>query len=79
MAGWVVGMMARLCIARNLPSSYLGSYQYLEEGRRMLLALRFAAVLLVRRAHMGRAGGFPREKDPQHRAPQLSRQAPNQL
>lgn len=28
---------------------------------------------------MGRVGGFSREKDPQHRAPQLSRQAPNQL
>lgn len=45
----------------------------------MLLALHSAAVLLVRCAHMGRVGGFPREKDPQHRAPQLSRQAPNQL
>lgn len=42
----------------------------------MLLALH---LLLVQYVHLGRAGGFPHEKDPQHRAPQLSRQAPNQL
>lgn len=45
----------------------------------MLLALHLLQYWWYTTHTMGRAGGFPHEKDPQHRAPQLSRQAPNQL
>lgn len=78
LAGWTAGRMAR-CSHRTEPSQQLVTSK---GGRRMLLALHLLALPAgtpYTTHTMGRFGGFPHEKDPQHRAPQLSRQAPNQL
>lgn len=53
---------------------------YLEGGSSAVVGIASACIACWYTTHtMGRVGGFPHEKDPQHRAPQLSRQAPNQL
>lgn len=80
LAGRAVDRMAR-CLRRAEPfQQHATCYLW---GYRMLLALHLlqlpSAGTLRITQNMGRVGGFPREKDPQHRAPQLSRQAPNQL